>query len=118
LQILESLLRIIITVLDAASAADAKEGAGILGGRRIDDAAAPSSRVCSKGRHGLSSSAEPRSRSTSAAGGLASSIGPEVTSDGEARRWATDGVTLRVDGGGSGKVGSMGSVHGGSGMNL
>jgi hypothetical protein len=78
--------------------------------------AAPSYRVCSKGRRGLTSSAEPRSRSTSAAGGLASSIRPEVMSDGEARRWATDGMTLQVDGGGSGKVGSMGSVCRGSGM--
>jgi len=47
---------------------------------------------------------------------LTSSKSPEVMSDGGARRWTTDGVILRVDGGGSGKVGRMGPVRGGSGM--
>ena len=45
-------------------------------------------------------------------------MGPEVTSEGGARRWTVDGVALRVDGGGSGKVGRMGSTRGGSGMTL
>ena len=102
-----------------ASAAEvAKGGAGILGGRWIEDAEASASGAGSKGGRELSSSAEPRSRSTSAAGGSTSSMGPEVTSEGGARRWTVDGVALRVDGGGSGKVGRMGSTRGGSGMTL
>ena len=86
----------------------------------MEDAVASASGVMSKGGRKLSSSAEPRSRSTSAAAaasGSTSSKGPEVTSDGGARRWTADGV-LRADGGGSGKVGRMGSARGGSGMAL
>ena len=87
----------------------------------MEDAVASASGGMSKGGRKLSSSAEPRSRLTSAAaaaaGGSTSSMGPEVTSDGGARRWTADGV-LRADGGGSGKVGRMGSARGGSGMAL
>jgi hypothetical protein len=85
----------------------------------MEDAVASASGVMSKGGRKLSSSAEPRSRSTSAAaaGGSTSSMGPEVTYDGGARRWTADGA-LRADGGGSGKVGRMGSARGGSGVAL
>jgi hypothetical protein len=94
----------------AASTVDAKGGAGIPGGRRIEGAVASTSK--------RRSSAEPRSRSTSAAGGSTSSMGPEVISDGGARRWTADETIFRVDGGGSGKVGRMGSTRGGSGLTL
>ena len=82
------------------------------------ESASGASRSGERAELSLSSSPTPRRRLTLAAGGSASLRGPEVTSEGGDRRWNAGRSTVRVDEDGSGKVGRIGSMCGGSGTTL